>query len=284
MKTNKIFALLLAAVFATAAAGCRTDEIKDYKMSDSAVYFDKPAYGFSFYDNPWEMTKTVEVPVGIIGAVSPYEREIRARAASDGTTAPAASYKINGGKVPANAQEGVLYVDIRNTAELQGGGIYMLNLELEESRDFRPGYPEKLITLITWDDWMPAPGFWDHRQTAWGTSPGEYISYIDGPDDQRIRGVFSTALGEFILGTWEDGFDYNIDGWMGKDREIIEQYPLIPISGPAGIRMIKQLVAALEALGSPLLHSDDAFAIDRDGVRTAYPGNPPVKLNPSNLN
>lgn len=175
MRTILIFSIVIS-LAASVFSGCSKDERIMYK-EDPRVYFTKNVVNadsviYSFGVKPVEqVTDTVLITLRIMGDATDYDREINI-AISDTSTAKA-GYHFSFGPLimPADSFQVRIPVYLYKQPGLKDS-IVTIDLEIAESKDFKPGYSDIPSTIYRMDrlhykisltDQLLKPAVWDSR-------------------------------------------------------------------------------------------------------------------------
>lgn len=173
MDTNKIKNRITVPLMALAVvifSGCEETDYLTYNTSDCGIYFTKDTLNYSFGVTPVEITEyTYEIPVRVMGGLSPEPRAVAFTIHPDSTTATEGlQFEIKEAVIPANSIDGVISVVIyRNNLEgnyYAGYERYKLCIELAANRDFTPTLDSiSRVRVLRFDNSIEQPSWLNYK-------------------------------------------------------------------------------------------------------------------------
>ncbi len=217
---NSIVVLLIACLF----AACKQENIPTFNSEYDSVRFPEKrtennepnGYNYqmqqflstySFIEDPGALSHDFSIPVMLVGTISEHDREVLCEVDTDKTTAPAETYKILNGKIPAGKIQGEVIVRLFNNEGLKKED-FVVCIKIKGSKELHAGPDSHISALITWGNRLPAPKHFKHYIT--------YNMLIEGTPafDSSSEEYFSpAALGAIIKAfNWYDWDDKSVHG------------------------------------------------------------------------
>ncbi|SFC27024.1 protein of unknown function [Parapedobacter composti] len=190
MKRNKL--IFLSVFLMSSMVGCEKSEPQAFSALPAILF----EYGgvrniqridYSFLTDVNDEA-TIKIPMTINGFAVDYDRPFEVEVVNDTlTTAESFQYQILGGKIGAGKLVDTLYVNVRNTDELEYS-IAMLHLRVRGNEHFVPGIKEKQRFRVTWSNQAIMP--------TWGVYFRTFFSTAGSTQAFRIF-VLTTGLTNF---------------------------------------------------------------------------------------
>ncbi|MBR6285487.1 MAG: DUF4843 domain-containing protein [Bacteroidaceae bacterium] len=149
----------------------------------------------------------IGVDACVIGDVANVDRTVNLRVVDSKTNAPSALYDVPSSVViPAGKNKGTFYVTLHNSEVLQNSEVRLF-IELVKSADFEVGVVEQNHLLLTWNDKVSKPLYWDDIKEFFGEySETKYRFMLK----TLIEHGFSAELNPESGLNWSDLHNYNI--------------------------------------------------------------------------
>lgn len=116
---------------------------------------------YSFLENPFAEYGEYDLPLVLVGNVSPEDRLVEYRIDEEQSNAPEKSYEIVSAMIPANSLKGVIKIKMHNTDEIQDGASYSIYIQLKASPALRLGPKEYITATVSWSSDVVPPAATD---------------------------------------------------------------------------------------------------------------------------
>lgn len=163
-----------------------------------------------------ELSMEVTIKAGIMGWVSPEERQIELEAIDSLTTVSADYYELVGGVLAANANVATLKIILKRVPGM-GEKYERLVVKIKDNGLFAPGVKERERFKIKWNDALMRPSWWGFGLSTIHSQFGTWSAV----KHQFILDATGITVDEFANANSVAGY---VDYLFGKAKEALENY------------------------------------------------------------